>query len=46
MKGAHELLAASSLNYIGYVEGDDVFKGGVDVVVADGFVGNVALKSQ
>ncbi|EGV52320.1 phosphate acyltransferase PlsX [Candidatus Endoriftia persephone] len=46
VKGAHELLAASSLNYIGYVEGDDVFKGGVDVVVADGFVGNVALKSS
>ena len=45
VKGAHELLAASSINYIGYVEGDDVFKGGVDVVVCDGFVGNVALKS-
>lgn len=43
---AHELIAASSLHYVGYVEGDDIFMGGVDVVVADGFVGNVALKSS
>ena len=46
VKQAHELLAASSLNYIGYVEGDDIYLGGVDVVVMDGFVGNVALKSS
>jgi len=46
VKEAHELLVASPLNYIGYVEGDDVYKGGVDVVVTDGFVGNVALKSS
>ncbi len=46
VKSAHELLAASSLNYVGYVEGDDVYKGGADVVVSDGFVGNVALKSS
>jgi glycerol-3-phosphate acyltransferase PlsX len=46
VKQAHELLAASSLNYIGYVEGDDIYLGGVDVVVSDGFVGNVALKSS
>lgn len=46
VKEAHELLAASPLNYIGYVEGDNVFKGGVDLVVTDGFVGNVALKSS
>ncbi|MFZ1575006.1 MAG: phosphate acyltransferase PlsX [Chromatiaceae bacterium] len=46
VKGAHELLARSSLNYIGYVEGDDIYLGGVDVVVSDGFVGNVALKSS
>jgi len=45
VKVAHELLSKSSLNYIGYVEGDDVYTGGADVVVADGFVGNVALKS-
>ncbi|MES9904252.1 MAG: phosphate acyltransferase PlsX [Sedimenticola sp.] len=45
VKGADALLSASTLNYIGYVEGDDVYRGGVDVVVCDGFVGNVALKS-
>lgn len=33
------------INYIGYVEGDDIFKGDVDVVVCDGFIGNVALKT-
>ncbi len=36
----------SSLNYVGYVEGDDVYAGKADVVVCDGFVGNVALKSS
>jgi len=46
VKGAHELLAHSSLNYIGYVEGDTIYLGGADVVVSDGFVGNVALKSS
>jgi glycerol-3-phosphate acyltransferase PlsX len=46
VKQAHELLSASTLNYVGYVEGDDIYLGGVDVVVADGFVGNVALKSS
>ena len=46
VKQAHELLARSSLNYVGYVEGDDIYLGGVDVVVSDGFVGNVALKSS
>ena len=46
VKEAHELLASSPLNYIGYVEGDDIYKGRVDVVVTDGFVGNVALKSS
>ncbi|MBS0359564.1 MAG: phosphate acyltransferase PlsX [Proteobacteria bacterium] len=33
------------INYIGYIEGDDIFKGRADVVVCDGFVGNVALKT-
>jgi glycerol-3-phosphate acyltransferase PlsX len=42
---AHLLANAPELNYIGYVEGDEMFKGTVDVVVCDGFVGNVALKS-
>ncbi|MEJ2590885.1 MAG: phosphate acyltransferase PlsX [Candidatus Thiodiazotropha sp.] len=45
VKLAHDLLSNSSLNYVGYVEGDDIFKGGTDVIVSDGFVGNVALKS-
>ncbi len=46
VKEAAYLLAGSSLNYIGFVEGNDIFKGGVDVVVCDGFVGNVALKTS
>lgn len=46
IKQADELLKASGLNYIGYVEGDGVFKGHADVVVCDGFVGNVALKAS
>lgn len=43
---AARLLSASKLNYIGFVEGDDIFSGEVDVVVTDGFTGNVALKSM
>ena len=39
------LLANSSLNYYGFIEGDDINKGVVDVVVADGFVGNISLKT-
>lgn len=35
-----------TLNYIGFVEGDDIYKGTADVVVCDGFVGNVALKTS
>ncbi len=46
VKGAHELLLNSSLNYIGYVEGDQIYSGGADLIVCDGFVGNVALKSS
>jgi phosphate acyltransferase len=42
---AGELLRASGLNFLGNVEGDDIFKGTADVVVCDGFVGNVALKT-
>ena len=45
IKQAHQLLKESSLNYIGYVEGDGIFKGEADVVVCDGFVGNIALKT-
>ena len=44
VKGAHEILSHSSLNYIGNVEGRDTFQGDVDVIVCDGFVGNVCLK--
>ncbi len=40
------LLANSSLNYYGFIEGDDIYKGVVDVVVADGFVGNISLKTS
>lgn len=40
----HQLLKTSKLNYLGYVEGGDVYNGSVDVVVCDGFVGNVLLK--
>jgi phosphate acyltransferase len=43
---AHALLGASGLNYVGFVEGDDIFSGDVDVVVTDGFTGNVALKTM
>jgi phosphate acyltransferase len=46
VKRAAELLRASGLNFYGNVEGDDIFKGTTDVVVCDGFVGNVALKAS
>lgn len=46
VKRAGELLRNSGLNFIGNVEGDDIYKGTVDVVVCDGFVGNVALKTS
>jgi len=45
VKQAADLLRASSLNFQGNVEGNDIFNGTVDVVVCDGFVGNVVLKS-
>ncbi|MGW8184005.1 MAG: phosphate acyltransferase PlsX [Burkholderiales bacterium] len=46
VKRAAELMRASGLNFQGYVEGDDIYKGATDVVVCDGFVGNVALKTS
>jgi len=46
VKQAGELLRASGLNFHGNVEGNDIYKGTVDVVVCDGFVGNVALKAS
>jgi len=45
VKETASLLHASNLNYIGFVEGDDIFRGTADVIVCDGFVGNVALKT-
>ncbi|TVO53307.1 phosphate acyltransferase PlsX [Denitromonas halophila] len=46
VKRAAELLRGSGLNYFGNVEGNDIFKGTTNVVVCDGFVGNVALKAS
>jgi len=46
VRSAHALIAASGINYVGFVEGHDIFSGKVDVVVTDGFTGNVALKTM
>ena len=47
VQAAHALLQSRrGLNYVGFVEGDDIFSGDVDVVVTDGFTGNVALKTM
>jgi glycerol-3-phosphate acyltransferase PlsX len=46
VKEAARLLAGSPLNYSGYAEGDDIYKGTFDVIVCDGFVGNISLKSS
>jgi glycerol-3-phosphate acyltransferase PlsX len=46
VKQAAELLRASGLNFYGNVEGNDIYRGTTDVVVCDGFVGNVALKAS
>jgi glycerol-3-phosphate acyltransferase PlsX len=46
IKKAFELFKSSNLNFYGNVEGDDINKGTVDVVVCDGFTGNVALKTM
>jgi len=43
-RDTHAILKKTSLNYSGYIEGRDIFKGTVEVVVCDGFVGNVVLK--
>lgn len=47
VREAHHLIQQTDLikNYIGYVEGDDIFRGKVDVIVTDGFTGNVSLKT-
>jgi len=46
IKAAHRRLGAAPINYVGFVEGNVIFSGDVDVVVADGFTGNVALKTM
>jgi glycerol-3-phosphate acyltransferase PlsX len=46
VKDAAALLGASSLNYVGFIEGSELFSGKADVVVTDGFTGNVALKTM
>src|SRR5690606_16268778 len=46
VKRAAELLRSANLNFVGNVEGNDVFSGKADVIVCDGFVGNVALKTS
>jgi glycerol-3-phosphate acyltransferase PlsX len=46
VKQAAELLKASGLNFYGNVEGDDIYRGTTDVIVCDGFVGNVFLKGS
>ena len=46
VKETATLLAGSTLNYVGFVEGSDIFRSKVDVIVCDGFVGNVALKAS
>jgi phosphate acyltransferase len=46
VQAAHNLLGAMDINYVGFVEGDDIFSDKVDVVVTDGFTGNVALKTM
>lgn len=45
VKTVNNQLKESPLNYIGYIEGNQIYQGYADVIVADGFVGNVALKS-
>ena len=46
VKSADALLQQANINYIGFVEGDEIYLGEVDVIVTDGFVGNVSLKTS
>ncbi len=46
IKKTAKLLKDSTLNYVGFVEGDDIYKGSVDLVICDGFEGNIALKAS
>jgi len=45
VRQAARMLTESSLNYVGFIEGNEIFSGKTDVVVTDGFTGNVALKT-
>ena len=45
VKEAAAMLTASTLNYVGFIEGNEIFSGKADVVITDGFTGNVALKT-
>jgi len=46
IKAAHRILGTAPIHYVGFVEGNQIFSGDVDVVVADGFTGNIALKTM
>jgi glycerol-3-phosphate acyltransferase PlsX len=46
VQAAHVLMSGTDINYVGFVEGHDIFSDQVDVVVTDGFTGNVALKTM
>ncbi len=46
VRDAAAIIKESSLNYVGFIEGNEIFSGKADVVVADGFTGNVALKAM
>lgn len=46
VKEAARLIGQSGLNYAGYAEGDDIYKGNFDVIVCDGFIGNISLKTS
>jgi glycerol-3-phosphate acyltransferase PlsX len=46
VKQAAKLISDSELNYAGFAEGDDIYKGNFDVIVCDGFVGNISLKTS
>lgn len=46
IKSAAKMMRESDLNFVGFIEGNDIFTGDVDVVVCDGFVGNVAIKTS
>jgi len=46
VKQAASILANSHLNYVGFAEGNDIYTGNIDVIVCDGFAGNIALKAS